>query len=96
MGVQFLFPQYNSSLAQATSLELLCLLNRARRLAHAQVMSEECKLFIGGLLPQVLLCDLVLWMGCLSSCEPDELHMMPLAHGAPYSCAFATYRRASD
>ena len=96
MGVQFLFPQYNSSLAQATSLELLCLLNRARRLAHAQVMSEECKLFIGGLSPKVLLADLVLWMNCLSSSKPEELFLLPFTHGSDYRCAFATYRRASE
>ena len=59
-------------------------------------MTEECKLFIGGLTPETEQRDLELWMSCLTAIQPDEIHMMEVKPGAPVRCAFAIYRRASE
>ena len=59
-------------------------------------MTEECKLFIGALLPECEQRDLTLWMSCLTAIQPDEIHMMDVKPGAKVRCAFAIYRRASE
>ena len=59
-------------------------------------MPEECKLFIGALLPECQKHDLTYWMSYLADMEPDEIYMMEVKEGKDVRCAFAIYRRASE
>ena len=91
MGVQFLFPQYNSSLAQAT-------LHEPRFVGPGgwPMMTEICKLFIGALYPHTEIPHIVQWMSCMTDVEAEEIYIKTMLPGEVVKSAFAIYRRASE